>query len=92
MCHDLRGPLRAVDGFSQMLAKHCPGELDDTSKDCLGQIHTGVAQMNAPIDHLLKFDVSGRAPLWPKPVNLTSLVSALADGLRKTGAKRRQIL
>jgi light-regulated signal transduction histidine kinase (bacteriophytochrome) len=88
VCHDLRAPLRAIDGFSRVLAKQCAATLDGTATDCLAQIHAGVGHMNDLIDDLLKLSRVGRAAVRPEPIDLTSLVSVIAEGLRKSDSKR----
>jgi signal transduction histidine kinase len=51
--HDLRGPLRAVDGFSEALLADYAHALDRTGRDLLEQIHASAKRMSAIIDDLL---------------------------------------
>jgi PAS domain S-box-containing protein len=88
VCHDLRAPLRAIGGFSQILAKECAAKLDETAKDHLGQIQAGVQHMTALIDDLMKLSRVGRAAVRPESVNLSSLVGTVAEGLRKSEPQR----
>jgi light-regulated signal transduction histidine kinase (bacteriophytochrome) len=88
VCHDLRAPLRAIDGFAQILGKRCAANLDETAKEYLGQIHTGVRQMTTLIDDLLKLSRLGYAAIQRTSVDLSSLASAIAEALRKSEPQR----
>ena len=88
VCHDLRAPLRAINGFAQILTKQCAPKLDETAKDYLGQIHTGVRHMTALIDDLMKLSRVGRAAVRRESVDLSSLVRTITDALHKSEPQR----
>jgi PAS domain S-box-containing protein len=88
VCHDLRAPLRAIDGFSQILAKEYVVTLDEKAKEYFGHIHTGVQQMTALIDDLMKLSRVGCAAVQRMSVDLGSLVLAIAEGLRRSEPQR----
>ncbi|HEY0945272.1 MAG TPA: PAS domain S-box protein [Opitutaceae bacterium] len=79
--HDLRAPLRHVDGFVRLLQKHADPVLDDKSRRYLTTISDAARKMGRLIDDLLVFSRMGRAPLNVGPVDLEELVtSVVADG------------
>ncbi|MGH7607737.1 MAG: PAS domain S-box protein, partial [Gemmatimonadales bacterium] len=52
--HDLRSPLRSIDGFSQVLLEDYAGRLDDAGRDALGRVRAATQRMAALIDDLLR--------------------------------------
>ena len=78
--HDLRAPLRAVDGFSQAVLEDFGPQLPEKGQDYLQTIRAGAQKMGALIDDLLAFSRLSRAPLKKHAVNTGALVrSVLAD-------------
>jgi light-regulated signal transduction histidine kinase (bacteriophytochrome) len=51
--HDLRAPLRAIDGFSAVVAREYAERLDDSGPEMLERVRNGVAKLNALIDAML---------------------------------------
>jgi PAS domain S-box-containing protein len=79
--HDLRAPLRHVDGFANLLNKHPGAVLDEKGKRFLATISTAARQMGRLIDDLLAFSRMGRTPLQLQQVDHGALVAAvIADG------------
>ena len=72
--HDLRAPLRAVDGFSQILHDDYAGKLDAEGQRIVNLVRDGVARMNLMIDDILAFSRSGTVELKPVPVDMAELV------------------
>ena len=72
--HDLRAPLRAVDGYTRMLSEDYGEQLDDEARRLIGVIHQGTRRMDRLIDDLLAFSRLGRQPMRVKPVDLDALV------------------
>ena len=79
--HDMRAPLRSIDGFSQALVEDYGGCLDATAHDYLRRVRSGAAQMNLLIDDLLSLSRIVRAPFQPETVDLSALVQAAAREL-----------
>ncbi len=66
--HDLKAPLRAVEGFSQALAEEYSHVLDATAREYLAFVNNGAARMTRLIDDLLQYSRLGRAELPLQPV------------------------
>jgi signal transduction histidine kinase len=80
--HDLRGPLRAIDGFSQILLLEHAHALDVAGSDLLAQIRTHARRMGAIIDDLLALAKVGRGELQREPINLTQIARRIVNILR----------
>ncbi len=81
--HDLRSPLRAIDGFSLMLVEDYGSVMDAEARRYLATIREGTRRMGQLIDDLLAFARVGRQPLQKSSVDMTSLAQdAVADALR----------
>lgn len=72
--HDLRAPLRALDGFSRALIEDCADELSSEGQRYLGLIRGNANQMGALIDGLLAFSRLGRQGMARRPVDVRRLV------------------
>ncbi|MGH8516334.1 MAG: sensor histidine kinase [Panacagrimonas sp.] len=72
--HDLRAPLRHIDGFTGLLAKHLDSSLDATGRNYLAKVSGSARQMGELIDDLLTFSRIGRAGLRRMRVDLSGLV------------------
>lgn len=72
--HDLRAPLRAIDGFSRILSEEYAGLLPDEGQVLLGRVCSGATRMGALIDDLLKFSRLGRQALRTQLVDMNALV------------------
>ncbi len=86
--HDLRAPLRHIDGFAGMLSKRAVVGLDDESRRYLATISKSAKQMGRLIDDLLGFSRISRVPLRIAPVDHHRLVSeVIADGQYETAQR-----
>jgi PAS domain S-box-containing protein len=72
--HDLRAPLRAIDGFAQMMQEDYQERLDAEGKRYLTVIRQNSSRMGALIDDLLEFSRLGRQPVAHGEVNVDALV------------------
>ncbi|MDP8946437.1 MAG: CHASE domain-containing protein, partial [Actinomycetota bacterium] len=80
--HDLRAPLRAIDGFSQILQEDYEHALDDEGRDYLGRVRVASRHMATLIDDLLELSRVGRRPLRREPVDLARLATGIIEELR----------
>jgi signal transduction histidine kinase len=80
--HDLRAPLRTIDGFSQILQEDYERALDDEGMDYLGRVRAASKHMATLIDDLLDLSRVGRRPLRREPVDLARLASGIIEDLR----------
>ena len=79
--HDLRGPLRAINGFSAILLEDHAAELSPDARQLLTTVIDTAKQMNALIEDLLRFSRLGTQSLSKKPVNIANLVHEVLDEL-----------
>jgi PAS domain S-box-containing protein len=79
--HDLRSPLRSIDGFAQILAEEYAGRLDDEGRRLLGVVQREAVRMGELIDDLLRFSRLGRAPLNRDRVDMQALAREVYEAL-----------
>jgi len=89
--HDLRSPLRAIDGFSQALLEDADLLLDSPSRRHLDRIRAAAGRMGDLIDALLELSRVTRRTLERRNVNLSALAGSVADELRR-GDPNRQVV
>lgn len=77
--HDLRGPLRSMDGFSVVLIEDYSEQLDDEGRDALQRIRGASQRMGAIIDDLLRLSQVTRVELLVKPLDLSAMAHEIAD-------------
>ncbi len=86
--HDLRAPLRSIDGFSQALLEDSGPHLDPTGRGHLDRIRGATQRMARLIDDLLELSRVTRAELHREPVDLSALARTVEDELRRTEPAR----
>jgi len=86
--HDLRAPLRHLDGFADLLHKHAGPALDDKGRRYLKIISESAKQMGVLVDDLLAFSRVGRVELHRTTVHLGQLVKDVLHDLRLDTEKR----
>jgi PAS domain S-box-containing protein len=79
--HDLRAPLRAVDGFSQALLEDYGAQLPEEGRHYLQTVRDGAQRMGVLIDDLLTFSRLSRLPLHKQPVSMTVLARQALEEL-----------
>ncbi len=87
--HDLRAPLRAIDGFSQALLEDYRHVLDDRGRDFLGRVRAATQRMSQLIMDLLKLSRLTRGELNLGPVDLSAVARAVMLDLRKSQPERK---
>jgi PAS domain S-box-containing protein len=75
--HDLRAPLRAMDGFSLALIEDYSDKLDDTGKNFLNRVRTATQQMSRLIDDLLSLSRVTRSEIKYGPVDLSAIANEI---------------
>jgi PAS domain S-box-containing protein len=88
VAHDLRAPLRGINGFSRALLEDCADQLDDQGRDYLTRIGAGSERMGLLIDALLALSRVSRMELQRETVNLSRLADAVMKQLRMSQPDR----
>ena len=79
--HDLRAPLRAIQGFSRLVETQYAGQIDDQGRDMLRRVGAGAQKMGVLIDDLLNLSRISRQVMRVRLVDLSALARELADEL-----------
>jgi len=94
--HDLKTPLRGIDGYSALLQEECADQLSADGRLFVDNIRQGARQMNALIDDLLAYSRMERRTLHNQPLPLRDLVQAVvaeqAQAIDRQGANVRVVL
>ena len=86
--HDLRAPLRSIDGFSHILLEDHADELTDEGKDHLRRVRAGARRMGELIDALLSLSRLTRGEMRSESVNLSAMVGEISEDLRRSQPER----
>jgi PAS domain S-box-containing protein len=86
--HDLRAPIRQIEGFSKILAEHLGGSADPEVAHCLHRIQQGSQQMGRLVDDLLHLAQLGRQDAMPRRTSLDVLIRDVLSNLRSETAHR----
>jgi light-regulated signal transduction histidine kinase (bacteriophytochrome) len=89
VAHDLRGPLDAVQGMIYLLENPDRESQVGNGPEILGQMQEVTHGMTSLIDDLLHLSRASTAPLKKEPVDLTGIVTRIAEGLKRGDPKRR---
>ena len=87
--HDLRAPIRVVEGFARILKEDYGRALDRIGNDHLDRVLAAAARMNSMIDALLTLANLSAQPLARQPVNLSQLAGFVLDDLRRAAPERQ---
>jgi len=87
--HDLRAPLRSIDGFSNALLHEFGPKLEPQAREYLQRILDSSKKMASLIDELLSLSRIQRVEIAPEVVDLSRMAEEIIRGLRKTDPKRK---
>lgn len=87
--HDLKAPVRRIEGLILALNEDYAEKLDNTARDFLNRISESVANMSQLIDELLKLSRIARQELERMEVNLSGMATRICDQLQKTYPGRK---
>jgi PAS domain S-box-containing protein len=87
--HDLRSPLRSIDGFSQALLEDYKDRLDEHGQEYLNRLRSASQKMGELIDGLLKLSRLTRSEMHQETVDLSTLAEEITTRLQETQPKRR---
>jgi PAS domain S-box-containing protein len=90
--HDLRAPLRAIDGYARMLEEDYSKQLDEEGRRLLETVQSNAKRMGVLIDSLLSFSRLGKKELVKTTVNMTGNASAALTEINKTLVHRAAIM
>jgi len=86
--HDLRAPLRGIDGFSQALLEDYEEAFDEQAKHYLNRIRTGTQKMSSLIDDILQLSRISRKELVKESVDISSLLGEIFSDLQESDPER----
>ncbi len=81
--HDLRAPLRAIDGFSHALLHDYPDQLDETARHYLSRVRAASQHMGRVIDDILKLSRLSRAGMNRVTVDLSEIAESVLEKFRE---------
>ena len=87
--HDLRAPLRSIDGFSQAILDEYAHKLDDQGRDHLKRVRVATQHMGQLIDDMIKLARVARAEMQREAVDLSVLAADVLAALQKSEPDRR---
>ena len=86
--HDLRAPLRSIDGFSRLLSERYADAIDQTGREYLARVRNAAGRMAELIDSLLKMSRVGRGGMAPVPLELARMANEVIAELRASEPER----
>ncbi|ABG03082.1 PAS/PAC sensor signal transduction histidine kinase [Rubrobacter xylanophilus DSM 9941] len=89
IAHDLRAPLRSMDGFAQILLEDCAPRLGPDGREYLARIQRATRKMARMIDELLGLSRLARADIRREPVDLSAMARSIGEELRQGEPDRR---
>jgi two-component system sensor histidine kinase/response regulator len=87
--HDLRAPLRSVDGFTSLLMDELGDQAGETARSCAEHVRAAVKRMNALIDDLLRLARTTQAEMHRSPVDFSAMAREVAEKIRIADGGRR---
>jgi len=89
--HDLRAPLRALNGYSQMIEEDYSNVLDNEGKRLLGNIRNNAKKMGMLIDDLLAFSRLGRKEVQKATIDSNSMIESIIDEINHSASHHATI-
>ncbi|MRS02634.1 PAS domain S-box protein, partial [bacterium] len=86
--HDLRAPLRSMDGYSKIILEDYSDLLDDAGRTYLANIRSSARQMDELIDNLLKLSRLNQTQIQIEEVHLSEIIKAITSDLIKNNSHR----
>ena len=86
--HDLRAPLRVIEGYSRILTDEYAGELGDKAAHYLERVRANGVRMGELIDAILRLSRASRGSLRREPVDLSALAHEVVEALREKEPER----
>ena len=87
--HDLRAPLRSIDGFSQALIEDYGDTLDDIAMNYLSRVRSAAQRMSTLIDDMIKLAKVSRTELSKKTISLTEIARSISKNLSEMEPDRQ---
>src|SRR3546814_878559 len=87
--HDLRAPLRTIEGFSRLLNERYADKVDDTGRDYLARVRNAAGRMDDLIGALLKMSRVSRSPLTLEPLDLRQIARDVVAELQVAQPQRQ---
>ncbi len=89
--HDLRTPLRAINGYAKILGEDYGAVLDDEGKRVLGEVTSNAKKMGVLIDDLLTFSRLGRKGITKSCVDMNNLVETVLSEINQSTTHNAEI-
>jgi light-regulated signal transduction histidine kinase (bacteriophytochrome) len=89
--HDLRAPLRSIDGFSQALLEEYSDRLDSTGRGYLERVRHAAQRMSGLIDDMLNLSRVTRSPIRHENLDLSVIARSIAEDLRREEPARKVV-
>jgi signal transduction histidine kinase len=86
--HDLRAPVRGIDGWSKALLEDCGGQLDARAREYLGRVRSETERLEGLIEEMLRLFRITQAEMGREAVDLTAMANAVAARLRERSPGR----
>ena len=86
--HDLRAPLRAIEGFSRVLGEQYAGQLDETGQGYLTRVRGAASRMGELIEAILKISRLSRSEMAREPLDISAMSTRIVDELRTSEPDR----